>query len=166
MKSFSSLGDFAVHLAGQEVTFVAALHAGLVRAATKVEETAKGEFGEYQPAVGPHPGWPELADATKEDRVRQGFTENAPLLRSGEARDSIEKQVGLLEAVIGSKDERLLYFELGTAKMPARPVLGPAGWCNKDTILKLVGGAALAGLVGNDVIHSALGYDMDLSRAR
>ena len=61
----------------------------VVHCATLVEEEAKAEIGTYQDQAGPFIAWPELADSTKEDRTRQGFTENDPGLRSGAMRDSI-----------------------------------------------------------------------------
>lgn len=161
MKEFGSLLDMSHEFALLAPTMALELHHGLRKVAVKVENTAKSEFGTYQEEVGAFPGWPELAEATKDDRVRQGFSENEPLLRTGELRDSIEHQVEGLEAVIGSPDERMAWHEFGTAKMPARPVLGPAVVRNKSAIEKLVGAALVTGLVGGDKIHEALGYDLE-----
>lgn len=161
MKRFDSFLGLAQELALRPAEIAVQLHRGLEAAAQRIENTAKGEFGTYQEAAGPFPGWPELADATKDDRVRKGYSENEPLLRSGELRDSIERQVEGLEAVIGSKDDRMAFHEFGTSRMPARPVLGPAAFHNKDVLQKLVGAAVVSGLVGQDKIHEALGYDME-----
>jgi HK97 gp10 family phage protein len=133
-------------------------HAALERVATKVEKTAKSEFGEYQDAVGPFPAWAELAESTKEDRERKGFPADEPLLRTGEVRDSIGHEVADLEAVIGSDSDILVFHEFGTAKMPPRPVLGPAVQVNEAAIVRELGGAVVAGLIGVDVIHESLGY--------
>ena len=49
------------------------------RAAKVVEREAKSEIGEYQDStISPFPAWAELADSTKDNRVRLGFTENDP----------------------------------------------------------------------------------------
>lgn len=161
MKSFDSLGDFAVHLLVAEVATRKALETGLDRVLAAIERTAKGEIGHYQPAVGPHPGWPELADSTKERRVAAGFTPNDPLLASGQMREDIERERQGFDGVVGSKDDTLVYHEFGTSRMPARPVLGPAAFRNKATIERLIGAAAVSGLIGSSVVHQALGYNFE-----
>lgn len=158
-RHFNSLGAFALHLVELEVGIAESLHLGLERVAKHIEKTAKAEFGVYQNEQGSFPAWPELADSTKDDRARLGYTENDPLLRSGELRDTIGHEVHGLEAVIGSTDEKMVFHEFGTSKMPARPVLGPAAFTSKSAIEKLVGAALVAGLIGKDQIHPALGYD-------
>ena len=160
MKSFDSMGDFALHILEREVAVRAALEIGLDRVLAVVERTARSEFGHYQPAVGPHPAWPELAESTQERRVAAGYTPNDPLLASGETRDTIERERHGLEGVVGSKDEKLVFHEFGTVHMPARPVLGPAAFRNKALIERLIGAAVVAGLVSGDAVHAALGYDL------
>lgn len=159
MRTFDSLGDFALHLLATEVATRAALETGLSRVLARIEATARSEFGHYQAAVGPHPAWPELAESTQERRVAAGYTPNDPLKASGEMQNSIERDQKGLEGVVGSKDDKLVYHEFGTSKMPARPVLGPAAFRNKAMIQKLVGAAVVAGLIGQDAVHQALGYD-------
>ena len=159
MRHFNSLGEFAVALIEVEIEVREALEKGLERVARKIEATAKAEIGTYQDEAGGFPAWPELAEATKDDRVKQGFTENDPLLRTGDLQESIAHEVEYPEAMIGSTDERMPWFEFGTSRMPARPVMGPAAFRNKDAIQKLVGAAVMAGLVGADQVHAALGYD-------
>lgn len=159
MKQFGSFLAVAEHLMLRAPMIAVELHHSLEAVARRIETTAKGEFGHYQPAHGPFPEWPELADSTKDERVKAGFSENEPLLRTGELQDSISHEVQGLEAAIGSTDERMPYHEFGTSRIPARPVLGPAAFLNKDAIRKLVGAAAMAGLIGGDQVHAALGYD-------
>ena len=65
----------------------------LEKAAVVVEKRAKEKIGEYQDQAGPFAGWADLADSTKADRIRQGYSEDEPGLRSGEMRDSIEHVV-------------------------------------------------------------------------
>src|SRR3954469_19854677 len=104
MKEFHSLGAFQEHMLKQALAEGVALRNGLSKAAKIVQDEARAEVGHYQEGVGDFIAWPELADATKEDRLRKGYTENDPLLRSGELRDSIEVAMSVsgLEAQIGS----------------------------------------------------------------
>lgn len=92
----------------------------------EIEETAKEEVGVYQPAVGPFEAWSPLAESTKADRVRSGYTEDDPLMRSGELKNSIESEVVGLAAVVGTKSEIGLWQEVGTDHIPPRPFIGPA----------------------------------------
>lgn len=163
-REFKSLADFALHLVERRVAVAVALHEGLERAAVKVEKTAKSEFGVYQPGVEHFPAWPELADATKDDRVRQGFSEDEPLLRTGELRDTIGHETHGLQATVGSTSDVMVFHEFGTAKMPPRPVLGPAVYRDKDAIEEILGAAAVTGLVGGSAIHPSLGYDFETSK--
>lgn len=167
MKTFDSFSGLALELATRVPAIAIELHHGLERALVLVERTAKGEFGHYQPAVGGFPEWPELADATKDDRVSQGFSENDPLLRTGAQRDSISHEAHGLEGAVGSTDDKMVFSEFGTVHEPARPVLGPAAFMNKDAIQRLIGAAAVTGLIGGKAggavedIHKALGYSFE-----
>lgn len=143
-----SLLEAAFEMLEAEVRIRVLAHEALERVAVKVEKTAKDEIGIYQEAIGPFPAWPELADATKEDRLAKGFSENDPLLRTGELRDSIQHTTGELETQIGSDSDIMIYQELGTARIPPRPVLGPAAERNHDVIMAELGGAVVAGLIG------------------
>ena len=147
MKEFTHIGQMVTHLAEMAAAEVLALHHGLKKCAVAVEETARSEIGHYQGEVAPFAGWTELADSTKADRLAKGFTENDPLLRTGQLRDSISHQVGGLEAVIGSTSDIMVYQELGTDRIPPRAVLGPAAIRNKELIMRILGRAAAEGLL-------------------
>ncbi len=162
---FSSIAQFAEHLLLASAKEVLALHAGLEKCAQLIENTAKAEIGTYQQATGPFQDWAELADATKEDRMQQGYTENDPLLRSGELRDSIQHETGGLEAVIGSTSPIMAYQEFGTGTIPPRPVLGPASFKNKRKIQGILGASMVSGLFNGKPIHSSLGYNMEVTGA-
>lgn len=161
---FSSMEHFAGHLAHLAAAETLALHKGLEKCAMLVEKTAKAEIGTYQTAAGPFQDWAELADVTQEERERLGFTPNDPLERSGELGESITHETELLEAVIGSTSPVMEYMEFGTPTTPPRPVLGPAMFRNKEKIRKIIGGAAISGLVGGAAIHASLGYDMEVEK--
>ena len=164
MRHFDNLLEMAVVFGEAVVAVPLELHEALEHIARKIEKDAKDEIGTYQPAVGGFPAWPELADSTKLDRVAQGYTENDPELRSGQLRDDITHEVEGLEAQIGTPESAqtanvMVFQEFGTSRMPARPILGPAGFKNISTIQKLAGAALMTGLVGKSQIHSLLGYD-------
>lgn len=162
-RHFNSLESFTAMLTRQVVAMPLALESGLERVARKVEATAKSEFGTYQPSTGPFPAWAELAESTQDERERLGFTPNDPLLRTGDLKDSIGHEVDGMEAIIGSKSEVMVFHEFGTAKMPPRPVLGPAAARNKEAIENILGAAFVGGLIGSEAIHPSLGYDFETS---
>ncbi|MBB5508159.1 hypothetical protein [Paraburkholderia atlantica] len=162
MKEFSSMGEFALELVKLEAAELMSLSHGLEKVAQGIEKTARDEIGHYQQAAGPFPAWAELAESTKADRLSHGFTENDPGLRIGEMQDSIHHETKWLEAVIGSDDQNLVWFEMGTNKQPPRPVLGPAVVHNEKLILKEIGHAAVQGLVPGTAISPQLGYDRNV----
>ncbi|MGE4824348.1 hypothetical protein [Yersinia enterocolitica] len=157
--NFNSLADFALHFAVIHSEQERAIADGLETVALKIETTAKAELGQYQSSVGPFPGWDNLADSTEQQKVANGYPLDAPLLASGEMRDSITHEVSGMEAVIGSTDQKMVFHEFGTAKMPPRPVLGTAVVHNGEFIKKIIGKAVVNGLVGGARIHPSLGYD-------
>lgn len=146
--NFNSFAAFAVHLG--KIPFKQVEKEGLEIAAKVIEAAAKKEIGTYQrDDVGPFDPWKELADSTKADRLRQGYTENDPLLRSGAMRDSISHYIDPNghDAYVGSPSQILVWQEYGTDRIPPRSVLGIAAFRNKDLIKKLVGTLALSSLV-------------------
>ena len=153
--SVDGLENMARILIEREATMAVYLEAGLGRVLTRIEKTAKSEFGHYQREVGPFPAWEELTDYTKQERLDLGFTENDPLERTGELRDSISKEQHVLEGAVGSTDERMVFHEFGTVDMPMRPVLGPAAFRNKAAIIKLVGAAVVSGIIGPETVSAA-----------
>jgi hypothetical protein len=161
MREFSSFGALATHLITRRIAVVAELEHGLDRALVRVEKTAHDEIGYYQSAIGPFPAWEQLADSTEERKAQAGYPPNAPLYATGDMQESLGHERHGLEGAVGATDPTMVFHEFGTSKMPPRPVLGPAGLRNIELIKKLVGAAALAGLVGGDQIHSALGYDVE-----
>lgn len=160
---FGSMGELAMHLAERQVKALGELQSGLKEAATVVQNDAKDSIGEYQDEVGPFQAWAPLADSTESAKIAKGYPVDAPLLATGEMRDSIVKEVQGLEAVIGSMDEKLAFHEFGTVHMPPRPVLGPAVFRNREKIEKILGAAGLSALVGGERVHEALGYDHEVN---
>jgi HK97 gp10 family phage protein len=148
MKEFSNLGEFGNHLEKLAVVGHEVIHHAVDQAGHLVEEAAQAEIGHYQPAAGPFPAWAPLADSTEAEKARLGYPTGAPLLRTGEMRDSIGHQTEGDRTVVGSNDQRMVYHEFGTNRIPPRPVLGPALFRNKTHIANGIGRIALAWLAG------------------
>src|SRR3984957_11185620 len=123
MRELESLSELAAQLGEIALVQRAVEDRSLERAARIVEKRAKDKIGEYQDQTGPFIAWPDLADSTQRERERLGFTPDDPGLRTGAMRDSIEHNVSDAEAHVGSNDDNLVYFELGTSKQPPRSVL-------------------------------------------
>ncbi len=148
------LAGFIAHLAGVAAELEERSEAqreALERAAHIVEQEAKAEIGHYQSSAGPYAAWPELAEATQEDRERRGYNPNDPGLRSGEMRDNIGHAVGDGEAVVGSNDDKLVYFELGTETQPPRSVLGMAAVHKEQEVAELLGKGVVASIMGRGI---------------
>ncbi|EMW2841859.1 TPA: hypothetical protein PXP91_001125 [Yersinia enterocolitica] len=159
MKELDGFLGAALQFAALDIALHESMQSALEEVATRIEKTAKDEVGHYQSAVGPFPAWDKLADSTEADKARKGFHPDAPLERTGEFKESWTHETSGFEAIIGSKDERAPWFEFGTAKMPPRPVLGPAVVHNGEFIKKIIGKAVVNGLVGGARMHPSLGYD-------
>nr|WP_321985331.1 hypothetical protein [uncultured Lichenicoccus sp.] len=159
MTDFSILG-FVEHIAAMTIEIEHETHDALEEAARIVEREAKDAIGTYQDDAGQFAAWAELADATKEDRLRQGYTENDPGLRSGAMRDSIEHVVQGHTAQIGSDDQNLVFFELGTARQPPRSVLGGAAYRSGHEVAEVIGSHFVAALVGAEVLNGSLPIEL------
>ncbi|MCX2905211.1 hypothetical protein MI048_08485 [Pantoea agglomerans] len=139
------LEQFARELSSASASITNGLEAGFRIIVKEIEETAKKEIGVYQPAYGPFDAWAPLAESTKHDRIRQGYSEDEPLLRSGELRESIQSEVMGLAAIVGTKSEIGLWQEVGTAHIPPRPFIGPAYFRKIDPLMESIGGAISRG---------------------
>jgi len=136
---------FARKMSNASARIATELEVGFRVIVKEIEETAKEEIGMYQPAVGPFEAWVPLAASTKADRVRQGYTEDDPLLRSGELRDSIESEVVGLAAIVGTKSQIGLWQEIGTDRIPPRPFIGPAYVRKIDPLMESIERAISSG---------------------
>ncbi len=159
MKTLNGFLGAALQFEAMELAIHNRMRDGLKEVAERIEKTAKDEIGHYQAAIGPFNAWDPLADSTEADKANKGFPANAPLERTGQFRDTFKHEVENFVAVIGSTDERAPWFEFGTAKMPPRPILGPAVIINEKFIKRKIGLAVVQGMIGESRIHSSLGYD-------
>lgn len=72
-------------------------------------------------------GWPQLAEATQDDRERKGFPRNEPLLRKGGLKGSIQHLASAApegaDGLIYSDEKKALWAEMGTRTQPPRSFL-------------------------------------------
>jgi phage gpG-like protein len=142
VKEFHDIAHFLAHLAHVEVAVKVTEHHALEHACRIIEKDAKGQFGRYQGDVPPFGAWPPLAETTLKQHNDLGVGDT-PLLVSGYLRESISHEVEGKNAVVGSDDDVMVYQELGTDKIPPRPVLGPAGIKSGPAVAKLLGEAVV-----------------------
>lgn len=134
-----SLVGFARFFVALHAEIEHAKHSALEKSAKIIEEEAKRVLGTYEY------GWDQLAEATQEDRLSHGFSENEPGLRTGEMKESISHQVSFgfggleSEAEIGSNDINMLWFEQGTITQPPRPTLEGAAVRKAEEIARRYG---------------------------
>lgn len=148
MKTFRSMADFANHLTALAAEAPTVTHHVAEKGAELIQKIAKSEIAHYQPAVGPFAKWEELTAETEFDKIRKGYPVDAPLLRNGQMRDSIETTVIGNEAVVGSNDQKMVWHELGTRTIPPRAVLGPAAIRASKDIQARFGRTVAAWLAG------------------
>jgi len=127
-KEYKSFADLAADLAFHE----AGMTAALLEIGERLEKVAKRKIGHQQP------GWEPLKESTEAEKTRKGYPANAPLLATGHMRDSISHEVEGLVLTVGSTDEKMIFHEFGTEKMPPRPVLGPLVEDERRFIIKTI----------------------------
>ena len=144
MKTYKSFGELARKLQDCTKNLEITIGAAMEESAVIVEVAAKEEIGHYQREnMGDERGrwedWAELKDSTKADRLRSGYTENDPLERSGEMRDSIQHVALPKSFAVGSSSQILLWQELGTEHIQPRSVLALSLFRNTKIILSIIG---------------------------
>lgn len=150
---FQNIMGFLTHMRRVQTHVIPACHLAVDKAAEIIEKEAKAAIGHYQEASGPFQKWPELEQATKDDRVSKGFEPNDPLERTGKLRDSIERKTDGLSAAIGSNDDIAVYQEQGTEKIPARSFLGGSAFRKADEVVHLIGHRAVSVISGSGSIE-------------
>jgi phage gpG-like protein len=144
--------DALVTMAEIAIEVEEATHKALERAATVVEKEAQASIGTYQAAAGPFAAWAQLADSTRADKEKLGYSPpDNPLLREGDLRDSIGHVVSGHEAAVGSNSDVAVYQELGTRHMPPRSFLAGSAVRKEGDVVEILGEGAVAALVGAEV---------------
>ena len=145
---FNGFGMFARHLARISLEGNAVTYELAEKGAKLIQRDAQEKLGHYQEAAGPFNEWPELAEATKADRVNKGFAANEPLKRTGELGESIETVVIGHESMVGSMDPVAIWQELGTEHIPPRSFLGAAAFESKAKMAVISANTLIAWVSG------------------
>jgi hypothetical protein len=98
--------------------------------------------------IGPFPGWEPLAESTVKQK---GF--DSILLDTGTFQGDISHTVEPWKVTIGTHQNYIVYTELGTTKMPPRPVFGPSLLSKMPEILPLIGTAFVKAFVDASVMR-------------
>ncbi len=144
-KTYRSFGALARALERAAERLPATYAASMEAGAKAVQDEAKARIGHYQD------GWRPLAQSTVAEKRRLGYADEEndnPLLRTGEMRDSIKAEASERGFVVGSVDDVMVYQELGTSRIPPRPVLAPSLKATAPAIAKALGRAIRKTLTG------------------
>jgi hypothetical protein len=87
--------------------------------------------------------WPALKPETLARKIGPG-----PLLETGELRESIGWQSEGLEGQVGSNNDKAVWQELGTSRIPPRSFLAGAAQHMEDNIHKMAARAVMSVLGG------------------
>jgi len=132
---FSTFGALVKSLDAVRRRLSRSIAAELEAQGAAIEASAKSKFGGYQT------GWPPLADSTKAERTRLGFSPDDPLFRSGGLRDAVHHRVEGQSVFIGVEPGETLHGPAGKeveavlimqvqeygdsrGRVPPRPVFG------------------------------------------
>ncbi|MBM7045445.1 hypothetical protein [Rhizobium lusitanum] len=138
-----TLDSMAAFLTELAIAMPMAHHTALEQAAAVVEAEAKAEIGHYQGAAGPFAAWAPLRPET----IAQKANGDTPLLETGDMRDSIGTIIAGDEAHVGSNDDKAVWQELGTVKIPARSFLGGAAVRKSEEVKEIIGRTMHASLI-------------------
>jgi phage gpG-like protein len=98
-----------------------------------------------------YPEWPALSPETLAQKMR-----NTPLLETGEMRDSIEWNAQENEGHVGSNNDKAVWHELGTSKIPARSFLMGAAVRMEPQIHAMAARAVMAVMRGESLHGSEM----------
>jgi phage gpG-like protein len=118
----------------------------VARACEMVCAEAKRVIGEG------YPEWPALQPATLARKMMA-----TPLLETGEMRASIEWQSHGLEGAVGSNNDKAVWQELGTSRIPPRSFLMGAAVHMEEKIHKMAARAVMAIIAGKGLHATELG---------
>jgi phage gpG-like protein len=126
-------------------------HAIVARACEMVCAEAKRVIGEG------YPEWPALQPETLARKMM-----NTPLLETGEMRDSIEWNAAGNEGHVGSNNDKAVWHELGTLRIPPRSFLMGAAVHMEPKIHKMAAKAVMAVLAGRGLHGSEMAEPLHL----
>ena len=135
-----NLAEGAAIFARMGILYEAGIHDGLEKACVIIETEAKSYPGEYQK------GWASLQPAT----IAQKSTGDSPLLETGEMRDSIEHQVEGHSGFVGSDNDKAVWQELGTSRIPPRSFLGLAAQTKAEESANTLGDVLFKKMIGRE----------------
>ncbi|NPU23934.1 hypothetical protein [Bradyrhizobium denitrificans] len=117
-----TLTEFEAQLRAAIVSVKPRLEIGLDKVGSLALSLAAEYPGHYQP------GWAPLAESTLKDKTAKGFAVPSPLKRTGQMAASFAKELVPTEltVVIGSPEKVALWQEMGTSRIPPRPVAAKA----------------------------------------
>ena len=96
-------------------------------------------------------GWPSLAPSTLAKK-----SADTPLLETGEMRSSIEWNSSGNEGHVGSNNDKAVWHELGTSRIPPRPFLAGAAMAMEPKIHELFKRAVMAVALGKGLQSSEM----------
>jgi phage gpG-like protein len=141
---FTLLG-FVAHLKAIEHDMHELGPAIVARACEMVCTEAKRVLGEG------YPDWAPLKPETLAHKMMA-----TPLLETGELRASIEWQSHGLEGAVGSNNDKAVWHELGTSKIPPRSFLVGAAHHMEEKIHKMAARAVMAVMLGKGLHGSEM----------
>jgi phage gpG-like protein len=146
MAQLFTLVSFAAHLTTLERDLKMVEHAIIARACEMVCNEAKRVLGTYDY------GWPQL----KPETIARKMRGDSPLLETGELRASIEWTADGNQGWVGSNNDKAVWHELGTSRVPPRPFLAGAAQHVEHEIHKMAAKAVVAVLAGRGLHSSEL----------
>ena len=134
-----NLLEGAALFARMAATYEAGVGEALEEACKIVETEAKSVLGSYRY------GWPAL----KPETIARKATGDSPLLETGALRDSIEHMVIGHSGYVGSNDDKAVWQELGTSRIPPRSFLGGAAMRKGEEVAHAVGAKIYMKMIGS-----------------
>jgi phage gpG-like protein len=145
MSGVYSIIGFVAQLKAIEHDMNALGPAIVARACEMVCEEAKRVIGEG------YPYWPALKPETLARKMMA-----TPLLETGELRASIEWNASGNEGHVGSNNDKAVWHELGTARIPPRSFLMGAAMAMEPKIYKMAERAVIAVMLGKGLASAEM----------
>src|SRR6266550_2601133 len=145
MTGVYSILSFVAHLKAVEHDMNTLGPAVVAKACEMVCAEAKRVIGEG------YPYWPALKPETLARKMM-----NTPLLETGELRASIEWNASGNEGHVGSNNDKAVWHELGTSRIPPRSFLMGAAMAMEPKIYKMAERAVVAVMLGKGLASAEM----------